>query len=79
MLVRFGLADGTQMTLTEIGKHFCVTRERIRQVTLAFFTLFHTSQDEFPFWSTRGVVPIKKWYQLKNDTLISVSSPPLYR
>jgi Sigma-70, region 4 len=30
--MRFGLADGNQMTLEEIGKHFCVTRERIRQV-----------------------------------------------
>ena len=30
--MRFGLADGNQMTLEEIGKHFRVTRERIRQV-----------------------------------------------
>ena len=31
--MRFGLADGNQMTLEEIGKHFRVTRERIRQVS----------------------------------------------
>lgn len=31
--MRFGLSDGTQMTLEEIGKHFRVTRERIRQVS----------------------------------------------
>ena len=30
--MRFGLADGTPMTLEEIGKHFSVTRERIRQI-----------------------------------------------
>jgi RNA polymerase primary sigma factor len=30
--MRFGLADGNQMTLEEIGKQFCVTRERIRQI-----------------------------------------------
>jgi DNA-directed RNA polymerase sigma subunit (sigma70/sigma32) len=31
--MRFGLADGNPMTLEEIGKHFRVTRERIRQVS----------------------------------------------
>ena len=30
--MRFGLADGNQMTLEEIGKQFNVTRERIRQI-----------------------------------------------
>ena len=30
--MRFGLSTGNPMTLEEIGKHFCVTRERIRQV-----------------------------------------------
>jgi len=30
--MRFGLADGNPMTLEEIGKHFRVTRERIRQI-----------------------------------------------
>jgi RNA polymerase sigma factor (sigma-70 family) len=30
--MRFGLADGTPMTLEEIGKRFNVTRERIRQI-----------------------------------------------
>jgi len=30
--MRFGLANGTPMTLEEIGKHFSVTRERIRQI-----------------------------------------------
>lgn len=30
--MRFGLADGNPMTLEEIGKHFSVTRERIRQI-----------------------------------------------
>ena len=30
--MRFGLADGNQMTLEEIGKQFKVTRERIRQI-----------------------------------------------
>jgi len=30
--MRFGLADGNQMTLEEIGKRFNVTRERIRQI-----------------------------------------------
>lgn len=30
--MRFGLANGTPMTLEEIGKRFSVTRERIRQI-----------------------------------------------
>lgn len=30
--MRFGLADGTQRTLEEVGKEFGVTRERIRQI-----------------------------------------------
>lgn len=30
--MRFGLVDGNSMTLEEIGKHFSVTRERVRQI-----------------------------------------------
>jgi RNA polymerase primary sigma factor len=30
--MRFGLADGVQHTLEEVGKEFDVTRERIRQI-----------------------------------------------
>lgn len=30
--LRFGLADGRQRTLEEVGKIFNVTRERIRQI-----------------------------------------------
>ena len=30
--LRFGLDDGHQRTLEEVGKEFCVTRERIRQI-----------------------------------------------
>ncbi len=30
--LRFGLRDGTQQTLEEVGNHFGVTRERIRQI-----------------------------------------------
>jgi len=30
--MRFGLADGIQHTLEEVGKEFGVTRERIRQI-----------------------------------------------
>ncbi len=30
--MRFGLRDGQDMTLEEVGKHFGVTRERIRQI-----------------------------------------------
>jgi RNA polymerase primary sigma factor len=32
LAMRFGLNDDTQKTLEEIGKHFGVTRERIRQI-----------------------------------------------
>ena len=30
--MRFGLLDGEDHTLEEVGKHFGVTRERIRQI-----------------------------------------------
>jgi len=30
--LRFGLGDGYSRTLEEVGKQFCVTRERIRQI-----------------------------------------------
>jgi len=30
--MRFGLKDGQDHTLEEVGKHFGVTRERIRQI-----------------------------------------------
>ena len=30
--LRFGLNDGRQRTLEEVGQHFGVTRERIRQI-----------------------------------------------
>jgi RNA polymerase primary sigma factor len=32
LIMRFGLEDGRQRTLEEVGKHFGVTRERIRQI-----------------------------------------------
>jgi RNA polymerase primary sigma factor len=32
LLMRFGLADGKIHTLEEVGKHFKVTRERVRQL-----------------------------------------------
>jgi RNA polymerase primary sigma factor len=32
LILRFGLLDGIQRTLEEIGRHFKVTRERIRQI-----------------------------------------------
>ena len=30
--MRFGLEDGTEHTLEEVGQNFAVTRERIRQI-----------------------------------------------
>jgi len=32
LTMRFGLDDGRPRTLEEVGKHFSVTRERIRQI-----------------------------------------------
>ncbi|HSV73022.1 MAG TPA: RNA polymerase sigma factor RpoD [Chthonomonadales bacterium] len=32
LIMRFGLEDGCQRTLEEVGRHFRVTRERIRQI-----------------------------------------------
>ena len=34
LLLRFGLEDGCQKTLEEVGRRLCVTRERIRQIEL---------------------------------------------
>jgi RNA polymerase sigma factor (sigma-70 family) len=45
--MRFGLSDGNQMTLEEIGKQFNVTRERIRQIEArALSKMRHPSQVE---------------------------------
>jgi len=30
--MRFGIGDGSEHTLEEVGRRFCVTRERIRQI-----------------------------------------------
>ena len=30
--LRFGIGDGCARTLEEVGRQFCVTRERIRQI-----------------------------------------------
>jgi RNA polymerase primary sigma factor len=32
MKMRFGLEDGTEHTLDEVGRSFALTRERIRQI-----------------------------------------------
>ena len=32
LVLRFGLKDGKPRTLEEVGQHFSVTRERIRQI-----------------------------------------------
>ena len=32
LALRFGLGDGYSRTLEEVGRQFCVTRERIRQI-----------------------------------------------
>jgi RNA polymerase primary sigma factor len=45
--MRFGLTDGRQMTLEEIGKKFNVTRERIRQIEArALSKMRHPAQSE---------------------------------
>jgi RNA polymerase primary sigma factor len=42
LIMRFGLADGRMRTLEEVGEHFKVTRERIRQLeTKALAKLRH--------------------------------------
>jgi RNA polymerase primary sigma factor len=32
LILRFGLLDGVERTLEEVGRHFQLTRERIRQI-----------------------------------------------
>ncbi len=45
--LRFGLIDGHQRTLEEVGKRFGVTRERIRQIEAkALRRLRHPSRSE---------------------------------
>jgi RNA polymerase primary sigma factor len=45
--LRFGLIDGYERTLEEIGKRFGVTRERIRQIEAnAFRKLRHPSRSK---------------------------------
>ena len=45
--LRFGLVDGRQRTLEEVGKEFNVTRERIRQIeSKALRKLRHPSRSK---------------------------------
>jgi RNA polymerase primary sigma factor len=45
MKMRFGLEDGSEHTLEEVGLEFAVTRERIRQIeTKALRKLRHPSR-----------------------------------
>jgi len=45
---RFGLIDGTDHTLEEVGQHFNVTRERIRQIeSKALRKLRHPARSRF--------------------------------
>src|SRR5262245_14917513 len=47
--MRFGLEDGTEYTLGEVGQIFGVTRERIRQIEAkAFRKLRHPSRNRRP-------------------------------
>ena len=32
LIYRFGLTEGGEKTLDEVGKHFSLTRERVRQI-----------------------------------------------
>jgi exonuclease VII large subunit len=63
--MRFGLQDGSEHTLEEVGQHFAVTRERIRQIEAkalrklrhpsrshrlrAFFTRYQSSRVDFSY------------------------------
>jgi RNA polymerase primary sigma factor len=47
LVMRFGLADGRMRTLEEVGSHFRVTRERIRQLeTKALAKLRHPDKSQ---------------------------------
>jgi RNA polymerase primary sigma factor len=47
LIMRFGLADGRMRTLEEVGSHFKVTRERIRQLeTKALAKLRHPDKSQ---------------------------------
>jgi DNA-directed RNA polymerase, sigma subunit (sigma70/sigma32) len=47
-MYRYGLVDGTEYTLEQIGKMFNVTRERIRQIeTKAIRKLRHPARAKY--------------------------------
>jgi RNA polymerase primary sigma factor len=47
LIMRFGLEDGCSRTLEEVGRHFRVTRERIRQIeSKALKKLRHPSRSK---------------------------------
>ena len=53
--LRFGLEDGTEHTLEQVGQSFAVTRERIRQIEAkALRKLRHPSRSQEPRTVTTG-------------------------
>lgn len=63
--MRFGLTDGNERTLEEIGKLFNVTRERIRQIEArALSKMRHPTQTE----------ELKEIFQFNLDTYTSIQT-----
>ena len=66
LIMRFGLADGKIRTLEQVGEHFKVTRERIRQIeTKALAKLRQPAKSQTPrgLPGRRLTLSWESWYQ----------------
>lgn len=59
--LRFGLEDGRQRTLEEVGQEFNVTRERIRQIEAKALRKLRPSEPQQKAERLSGVNKVSKW------------------
>ena len=77
--MRFGVGDGSEHTLEEVGQNFAVTRERIRQIEAkALRKLRHPSRSR-PTRVPRGHVNLTRREHMRRGTHVTSHRQPMER